>query len=245
MDREQIDFGAHTLEEWERILRTASHIEDTGERVQFLSDHFIDTAYAESTLKGDHRAPEILVVNLHRVDCMTFLEYIEAMRLSSSFPEFIGNLKRVRYKSGSVDFVARNHFFTDWKEFNADTIEEVTAAIGGMRTVCIHKKLNEKEDGTPFLQGIQPVVRAISYIPSDMVDEEVMNNLRGGDYTGIYSPLDGLDVSHAGIIVRHNNVVYFRHASSQPWYRRVIDQDFREYITGKPGIVVFRPKMQI
>jgi hypothetical protein len=56
--------------------------------------------------------------------------------------------------------------------------------------------------------------------------------------------VQGLDVSHAGIFVRHEDALYLRHASSQYEYRRVIDQDFRGYIASKPGIIVFRPKKQ-
>lgn len=242
MNREQIILGDHTCEELDHIIRTASDTGDAGERIQFLSDHFLGTGYAESTLTGDKDTPEMFVINLQQVDCMTFIEYIEAMRISSSLPEFMENLKKVRYKSGVVDFYARNHFFTDWKEFNADGIEDVTERIGGKRTVLIHKKLNEKEDGASFLQGIPSMIQAISYIPSEAIDNEVIDNLRSGDYIGIFSHLQGLDISHAGIIVRHDDGIYLRHASSQHEYIRVIDQDFRGYIASKPGIIIFRPK---
>jgi hypothetical protein len=244
MDQEQIILGDHTYEELEHLLSQSSIIADSGERIQFLSGHFLGTSYAESTLTGDKNTPEIFVINLQQVDCITFLEYIEAMRLSASFPAFTMNVKKVRYKSGVVDFYARNHFFTDWKEFNADVIDDITERIGGKRTLSIHKKLNEKKDGTCFLTGIQPVARAISYIPSEKIDNEIITQLRSGDYIGIFSHVQGLDVSHAGIIVRHDDTMYFRHASSQREYRRVIDQDFRGYIAVKPGIIIFRPKKQ-
>lgn len=244
MSLEQILLGVNTLQELEHILRTASNFADPGERIRFLSDHLLGTHYAESTLMGGHKNPEIFVINLEQVDCMTFIEYLEAMRLSSSFREFVANLKKVRYKSGVVDFHSRNHFFTDWREFNADFIEDVTESVGGARTVRILKKLNEREDGTSFLQGIQPVIRKISYVPSESIGPEVTKNLLTGDYIGIFSHLQGLDVSHTGITVRQNDFAYFRHASSHPEKRRVIDQDLRDYIAHKPGIVVFRPKKQ-
>jgi hypothetical protein len=62
-----------------------------------------------------------------------------------------------------------------------------------------------------------------------------------GDYTGIYSDLKGLDVSHVGIIIKDGVNVYLRHASSQKEYSKVIDQDFRKYMVDKPGIIVLRP----
>jgi hypothetical protein len=244
MSPEQIILGAHTIEELEIILRKASHIGDPGERIGLLSSHLLGTAYAEATLIGDDLTPEMFVINLKGVDCMTFVEYIEAMRISSSFPGLIASLKRVRYKSGIVDFHSRNHFFSDWRESNRDLIEDLTERIGGAAAVLVRKKLNEKEDGTSFLQGIQAVTREISYIPSGAVDSRIIENLRTGDYIGIFSPIPGLDVSHTGIMVRQNEIVYLRHASSHPENSQVVDQDFRNYIVGVPGIIVYRPKRQ-
>ena len=63
--------------------------------------------------------------------------------------------------------------------------------------------------------------------------------LRTGDYIGIYSDLSGLDVSHVGIIVKDSLGIKFRHASSVA--RKVVDQDFATYISGKPGIIIIRP----
>jgi hypothetical protein len=99
--------------------------------------------------------------------------------------------------------------------------------------------LNRKDDGSYFLPGIGPFERTISYIPSQSVNETTCRRLRTGDYVGIYSSLSGLDVSHVGIAVKDGPSMNFRHASSAA--QKVVDQDFSEYISGKPGIIVFRP----
>ena len=185
--------------------------------------------------------PEVLVVNLKGVDCFTFIDYIEAMRLSESFSGFMDNLKKVRYKSGSVSFENRNHFFSDWKEFNSGFVRDITEEVGGLKAKKILKILNRKEDGSYFLPGITPVEREISYIPSPAIDGPVLEKIMTGDYIGIYSHAAGLDVSHVGIFIREGGKSYLRHASSQPEFRKVIDQDFQEYIQNKPGIIIFRP----
>ena len=79
-------------------------------------------------------------------------------------------------------------------------------------------------------------------VNDDEIDNVVLDALSTGDYAGIYSDLKGLDVSHVGIIIRKDNSLSFRHASSQQEYRKVVDQDFKEYIINKPGIVILRPK---
>jgi len=168
-----IDLGKFSEDGLDQIIRKGSEIMDVAKRVDFLSTQFLDIDYAESTLIGDKDTPEVFVVNLLGVDCLTFVEYIEAMRLSDSFSAFESNLRKVRYKYGIVGFVNRNHFFTDWIEHNTEFIDDITQDIGGQNAVKVQKTLNEKEDGSYFLAGIQPVTREIIYIPSDSIDDSV------------------------------------------------------------------------
>lgn len=242
MNKEVVLLSRWTEESLDAFLREASGIRDSGERIVFLSRQFLGIDYRESTLAGNSVTPEALVINLEAVDCFTFIDYIEAMRLSASFPEFKENVKRVRYRSGKISFKTRNHFFTDWMEFNADLIDDVTGAVGGERVEAVLKYLNRREDGTRFLQGIAPRQREIRFIPSTVVDGAVLERLKAGDYIGIYSSLEGLDVSHVGIFIRDGNKTCLRHASSSKESRKVIDQDFMSYIANKPGIIALRPK---
>jgi hypothetical protein len=182
------------------------------------------------------------VINLEGVDCFTFLDYVESMRQSSSFQEFKENLKRVRYQGGEVSFKKRNHFFTDWIEYDSPFVDDVTELIGSKKAISVKKLLNEKEDGTFFLLGIQPRERIIHYIPAIAIDDLIINELRTGDYVGLYSTERGLDVSHVGIFIKEKNNIYLRHASSFEKHRKVVDQDFKQYIAKKPGIIVFRSR---
>src|SRR3989337_3983839 len=218
-EKMQTHLGKWTIEELDRLLHNSSLIRDVGERIGFLSEQFLGVAYQGSTLVGDAHTPEILVLNLAGVDCFTLIDYVEAMRLSGSFPEFTENLKGVRYRRGEVSFEMRNHFFTDWPEYNAGTIEDVTAVIGGPKIISVHKRLNLKGDGTPIIPGIPPKEREIHYIPVNALDNLILGRLKTGDYAGVYNPPiynppspplvkggflddDGLDVTHVGIIIK-------------------------------------------
>lgn len=242
MHESRILLGKFSLHSLDTVIRQASLIRETGTRIEFISRHFLGIDYAESTLIGDENTPEVFVINLEGVDCMTLCEYVEAMRLSHSFDEFESNLKRVRYKSGTVSFTNRNHFFTDWRQDNAGFISDVTEKIGTDKVTIVQKTLNMKDDGTYFLPGILPVERDISYIPSNAIDGSVFDKLGTGDYAGIYSERKGIDVSHVGIIIKEGANIFLRHASSQKETRKVTDQDFRIYVGNKPGIIVFRPQ---
>ncbi len=238
-----IVFGRWTREELDKLLVEASHIRDAGLRIGFISGCFLNTPYGEATLIGDKDNEEEFIVNLEKVDCLTFIEYVEAMRRSCTFIEFLDNLKRLRYREGDVSFYNRNHFFTDWRVNSSDYIEDITRETGGDRTIIINKRLNEKDDGTLFVQGLKPFQSEIGYVPSSALDETLIDRLKSGDYAGVYSKKSGLDVSHAGIIIKEGSSVIFRHASSVEKYGRVIDQDFKKYFSDKPGMVVLRAKV--
>jgi hypothetical protein len=239
--KEKILLGAWSESELVRLIAGSTKINDIGERITFLSGQFLGVPYKESTLIGSATMPETLVINIEAFDCFTFLDCIEAMRLSRSFADFHENLIRVRYQAGIVRYDRRNHFFTDWSEQNREFVHDRTKEIGGKKAETVTKILNRKDDGSCLLPGIRPFERMISYIPSGKVNKTTRARLRTGDYVGIFSSLSGLDVSHVGIIIAEDGLgMYFRHASSAA--RKVIDEDFSEYIAGKPGIVVLRPR---
>ena len=240
--KERILLGTWTQEKLDILLKESSGISDSGRRIDFLSKHFLKTKYKESTLIGDINTPEVFVRNLAGVDCLTFIEYIEAMRRSGSFNEFRENLRRMRYCSGEVAFENRNHFFSDWKAFNSDFVVDVTKYISSGKSKEVSKKLNERDDGTLFLPGVFCRLRQITYIPSIHVDDPVIEKLKTGDYAGMYSETEGLDVSHVGIIIREQDAVKLRHASSVKKYRNVVDEDFKDYLEAKAGIIVLRPR---
>ncbi len=241
-EKEIIILGKWNEKQLDNIISQASQIQDLSERIDFISKQFLGVNYKESTLIGNINTPEVLVINLEGMDCFTYIDYVEAMRLSISFFQFKENLKRVRYHSGKVAFKNRNHFFTDWREFNSDYIDDVTEKIGGEKTKTVEKMLNKKEDGTYFLPGIPIKQRKIEYIPSTAFDRTIIERLKTGDYVGIYSDTPGLDVSHTGIIIKDGGKVYLRHASSRVGNRKVVNEDLISYISDKPGLVILRPK---
>ncbi|MCX5895842.1 MAG: DUF1460 domain-containing protein [Proteobacteria bacterium] len=238
--KEIVNTGTWTPDGLDKMLAESSRIKGSDERIDFLSKQFLGVAYKESTLTGDINTPEKLVINLSGVDCFTFLDYVEAMRLSDSCAAFKDNLKKVRYQSGIVSYKTRNHFFTDWRECNAAYIEDVSGQIGAEKTKRVMKVLNGKAGGKQLLPGIESKKREISYIPSEAIHDSMLDTLRTGDYVGIYSTKNNLDVSHVGIVIREGDTILFRHASSE--VRMVVDEDFKDYIKNKPGVIIVRSR---
>ena len=169
--KEALNLGKWTERDLDELIGASAKTENLSLRIEVLSEQFLGVDYGESTLIGDMGNHEVLAVNLERVDCFTFIDYVEAMRLSRSFEEFKENLVKVRYQSGKVSYLQRNHFFTDWVEFNGKRVTDVTGVVGGEAAKRTTKTLNLKEDGTLLLKGIVPRSREITFIPSESVDE--------------------------------------------------------------------------
>jgi hypothetical protein len=126
--------------------------------------------------------------------------------------------------------------------FNSDYIVDASSDTGAEKITNVRKILNDKGDGTFFIPGVSCRGREFIYVPAIYINETVIGNLKFGDYIGIYSEKEGLDVSHVGIIIREQGAVMLRHASSLNKYRKVVDEDFKEYMKDKPGIIVLRPR---
>ena len=223
-----------------RLLDQAGQIQDPGQKITFISAAFLGTPYLANTLIGSSTTQEVFVLQLDGVDCFTLLDYVEALRRSSSFDEFKETLRHLRYRRGQVDFLARNHFFSEWGNSDFSQLQDVTSLVGGINVLRVKKTLNQKNDTTLFLPGYPVKKREIAFIPAEAIDKSLLSRLRSGDYIGIYSSAPGLDVTHTGIIVKTEEKIMFRHASSKDLFKKVVDEDFASYLGGEKGIIVYR-----
>lgn len=211
-----------------------------GELIERLSARLLGTPYGANMLIGSATEPEQLVADLRRVDCFTYLDYIEAASRSGTRDEFFTNLVTTRYIDGRVEFAQRKHFFTDWAARQRPAATDITAGLSPA-AVATTKHLNAKADGGTYLPGIPVVDRPVTYIPSAAVDGAVTNALRTGDFVGAYTPDAGLDVTHVGILVHTPAGPVFRNASSLAANNQVVDTALADYLRTVPGIVVLRP----
>ncbi|MDE0290936.1 MAG: DUF1460 domain-containing protein [Candidatus Dadabacteria bacterium] len=237
---EKVILGDWTQQEIETLMERAALKDGSAAKIEFLSEKFLGTPYAGNTLGGASGETEQLTVDLSGVDCFTYIDYVESLRLSGSFGEFKEKLVKTRYKDGAVRWESRKHFFSDWVNGNDKNARDVTREVGGDATAVVTKELNRKTDGSPWLPGLATVKRGVSYVPSEKLSPPVLQEIKTGDYLGIYSDKDGLDVSHTGIAVRKDGVVYLRHASTV--HEKVLDEDLATYMKNKPGLLVYRVK---
>lgn len=235
-----LQLGKWTANDIGQLLQNAQTITDEGAKVDYISQHFLNTRYQPHTLIGNADKPEQFTVRLDSVDCMTYIESVEALRRSNSFDDFLSNIKSVRYKDGVVAFQNRNHFFLNWRENNFPYITDVTQQVGDTISRQVTKHLNEPLH-KPLIPGIPVMHTLMHYIPGFRIDHKIISRLKNGDYVGLYTDRTGLDVTHVGIIIKKGPQTFFRHASNEPYVNRVIDTEFFDYFKHQRGFVVMRP----
>jgi hypothetical protein len=214
---------------------------DKGRTIDMLSQAFLGTPYVANMLIGSASTPERLVIDFRGLDCFTYLDYVEALRKANTTDQFIENLMQTRYVQGEIDFLHRKHFFTDWAQNGQALADDITAQLSP-HAVTVVKQLNRQADGGVYLPGLPVLARSITYIPSEFVDDKVIDQLQTGDYIGIYTHLAGLDVTHTGFFIQTPTGRVLRNASSRSENMQVVDSPFSAYVQNSPGIVVLRPR---
>ena len=239
---QHIILGSRSRVQWDRLLATAAGIDDRQQRSAYLSETFLGIPYQEHTLIGDAKLREKLVFDLSGIDCFTFLDYLESFLQAADISTAVIKLQHVRYRDGEVSYWQRNHFFSDWLQTDVPAVDDITEVIGGDAVISVVKHLNRRQDGSLWLAGLPVISRQISFLPAEKLTGDRLKLLRTGDYVGVYSSEAGLDVSHTGVILRTEDRVWLRHASSQANLRGVVDSDLLDYLEGKPGILIYRPQ---
>ncbi|WP_336763281.1 N-acetylmuramoyl-L-alanine amidase-like domain-containing protein [Asaia sp. VD9] len=223
----------------DRIEQEMAPVHDFTKRLDQISAGFLGTPYQADTLIGSADTPEKLVVRFEGVDCYTFIDQVRALALGHDRRGFLEALVGTRYRGGHVAYLDRRHFLTDWVAYAPNNARDITSDLSsGVRVT--HKILNQRKDGGVYIRGLSPHARDIAYLPPEALTPEVAAKIHTGDVIGIYTALDGLDVTHTGLAIWKDHTLYFRNASSLKANRKVVDTELGSYIQGKPGILVLR-----
>lgn len=236
-------------------MSTESKIIETGKL-------FLQTPYVGGTL--DKNEKEILVVNLHQLDCTTYLENVSAFSQSLGNPDFLNfskNLKLIRYRNGKIkDYASRLHYFTDWIIDNEKKglITNITKEIGGETYNKTINFMSEHISSYPALTRDSSLIKKIIetekrlnshtffYIPEDKI-QQVEGKIHDGDFIAITTNIKGLDISHTGIAIHLNNRLHLMHASSKEKKVVISDLPLAEIIQKnrlQSGIQVARVKLK-
>lgn len=215
------------------------------EKIDIISQYFLDKPYVANRLVGSPTDPEQLVIALNELDCFTYLDYLEAFKRSKNEADFLEKLKVVRYIDSEVTYLKRKHFYSDWfseNELVATDLVNTDPVLSAVKATD-KVRLNEKKDGGVYIPNLVVRERDINYVPRAEINDTLLATLKTGDYIGFRRNIAGLDVTHTGLIVQKNDGTYMRHASSSKSNYKVVDVKLTEYLdvnTKVIGILLFR-----
>lgn len=222
---------------------------------------FRETPYVASTL--DNNQSEQLVINLHQLDCTTFVENCIALSRTlktgdCSFSNFCNQLKSIRYRDGKIeDYTSRLHYVTDWVYDNAKKgiLKDETLALGGIQDGKTINFMSTHEDAYKPLGNDQKLQQKIGNIEQQINNRaeyyvlkkedinKVSSQINDGDIIAFATSIEGLDYSHISIAYHNNGKLTFIHASSRAMKVIIEPQSLSDYCmksTKCTGISIFR-----
>lgn len=218
--------------EVERLLEELGAQTSLVERIDEISARFLGRRYFEGPLGGGPRLAEVFRVSLDAFDCVTYIETVLALALSSSPEEFIETIRQIRYEAGEIDWSHRNHYMIDWARRNEARgfISNITAGADTVEKTC---ELN-------VIPGLPPKSATFHYSPKQNLPK-VETIARTGDLIFFVSSRETLDVFHTGLLIEQGGTLILRHATRTAG--AVIEQPLIEFVNNNElmGFIVLRP----
>jgi hypothetical protein len=235
-----------------------------GDLILAIATDFIGTPYVAKTL--DQQTNEPLVINLREFDCTTFIESCLALArtVKSSEPgyaQYIKELEQIRYRDGKRNgYTSRLHYFSEWIANNQskNIIKEITA-MAEMKKTAFHLNIMSSNPhlypqlthNPKLVKHMAEIEKQLSrheyhFIPKDKISA-VEAYIQDGDIAALTTSINGLDVTHAGIMFHKNNRIYLLHASSTGKKVEITNIPFADYLQyqkSTTGIMVIRPNFQ-
>lgn len=175
------------------------------------------------------------LMDLSRVDCVTFIEQAVALAASRDYAEAFALLQRIRYAGGRIAYESRNHFMiTDWLANNPwrhDVTETLGVTVEEVTRVISRRDFFERVNA-PGLGADTPDARhTLAYIPRERVGE-ALPRMPSPAIVLFVGKLDWLFILHSGLLLREGDgEPVFYHASSKAG--EVVAVSLESYLAGQ------------
>ena len=193
---------------------------------------FLGTPYVAHTL--DKTQKEELVVNLHELDCVTFVENVLALSLATysgnlSEDYFVEKLTKIRYRNNEVmDYASRIHYTSDWifENERKGLIRNISKELSGVKEtkridfMSSHRSAYQQlATDDAMLSEIIQIENIINdrggfyYLPKELIAAKA-NEIPHMAVIGFVISIDGLDTTHVGFAFHEGGRLTFIHAST-------------------------------
>lgn len=223
-----------------------------------LARSWIGRPYVAFSL--DRLGEERLQLDLTRFDCFLFVEQLLALANSgaatprAALDHFATHVKNLRYQDGRIDYCSRHHYFSLWAQAaeRQGYLVNLTPFLPG--ATSRRRRLNfMSTHADAYLPMQNPRLRSCiraqeadrvieqSYLPLDQL-EKALPSLRNGDLFGLVTRVDGLDVTHVGVVERLDGRLDAVHAAPGNGVMRSVN--LARYARNVPdviGLMILRP----
>lgn len=206
---------------------------DLRKRIDEISRQFVGRPYFSNPLGSGPEEKESLVCSLEGFDCVTYIEAVLALALSKTVEDFTSMLRKIRYASGKVEWLRRNHYMVDWMKENEARgfIVDITEGAGVI----------EKTRLLNVVRGL-PAKTAVFFCYPKRRWKSIADKIETGDIVLFASVKKHLDVFHTGFLIRRDGGILLRHATRKRG--AVVEQRIEEFLADHrmSGLILARPK---
>jgi N-acetylmuramoyl-L-alanine amidase-like protein len=215
-----------------RFLKRLSTTRSSEARLDEASGFFLGCGYAQDPLSGGPNLKEAFQASLEAFDCVTYMESVLALAVSSTADEFAAHLRQIRYRNGKVDWFERNHYMASWLA-NNKRLGALADLTRGPETIAKTRTLD-------VVQGLPSRRVTFRLFPKRRL-AAIRSRIRTGDLILFVSTKKHLDVFHTGILIRCDDRVLLRHATRSAG--KVIEQDLSDFLKKNrmTGFILARP----
>jgi hypothetical protein len=229
-----------------------AHQPPTGQALVDLARLMLGRPYIAFSL--DAGPTERLRLDLTSFDCFLLVEQLLALVHSRTTDDFPKQVMLLRYAKAKPDYCERNHYFSIWAN-NAEhhgVLKDISATLPGASSRVRKLSFMSSHTGSYRPMKQEHLRRCItelernlsanqSFVPlSSLLDAAVM--LRSGDIFALVTSINGLDVTHTGILERTTTGLNALHAVPDSGVVR--SMDFVRYASGVEdvvGVSIYRP----
>jgi len=217
------------------LLDALQDIPAMGDRIDAASQQFLDYPYLSNPLIGSPQDPEELTISLKAFDCVTLCETALGFARAQSVDEAIAAICELRYASGKLEWLDRNHYMIDWIKNNqakglVENITPTEQAVTITRTLSIIEDYPARE-------------HSIAYLPPESVPS-FEEQVKSGDIIYFGTTRSNLDVFHMGLLIKKDSTVFLRHAARGSAV--VFDEPLSDFMerNSMVGVLIVRPTEQ-
>jgi hypothetical protein len=230
------------------------------DQIQRIAEQFLTVPYQGDML--DRAEPEVLTLSLQKFDCVLFVESVLAIARAGddrSEAGFISRMQTQRYRGGVIDgYCSRLHYFSDWIGDNQQRglVEDLTPSLGGVafkprldfmsQHWQKYPRLVDNRNNRDCVERMETTLASQprTYLPTASIAKHY-DQLQSGDIVAIATSVQGLDVTHTGLVYRtKSGGVGIIHAAPRSGVKVSRDlQSFVEQVDQAIGILVARPKV--